>query len=314
MNKEANAKTTTDELVEGIDLSDKHILITGASGGLGLETARALAKAGAEVVIAARKKDKMKQAIELIKEKLPQAKVSGRELDLASTQSIKKFAEDFVKEFSKLDVLINNAGVMACPFAKTADGFEMQFGTNHLGHFLLTNLLRDLLLASGDARIVCLSSGGHKYSDIIYDDPNFEKTPYDKWLAYGQAKTANSLFSVALDERLKAKGCRSFAVHPGVIMTDLGRHLTEDDIALLSSGSQRGRLVMKPVECGAATSVWAAISPSLNNKGGLYLEDCAIAVEVTEGEQQHGYYEYAVNKANAEKLWDLSNRLLGESF
>ena len=174
--------------------------------------------------------------------------------------------------------------------------------------------MSELLIASGESRVVCLSSGGHKYSDIIFDDPNFTKTEYDKWLAYGQAKTANSLFAVALDHRLKDKGCRAFAVHPGVIVTNLGRHLTADDIALLSSGSSRGQLVMKPVESGAATSVWAAVSSSLKNKGGLYLEDCSIATEVKEGEQQSGYYAYALDKNNAEKLWGLSNTLLGENF
>ena len=301
-------ETTTDEVIAGVDLSDRVALVTGANSGLGLETARALASAGAHVVLAARDEAKGKETASEISSRLPGASLEYGVLELDSLASVRSFADWFLSSHAKLDLLINNAGVMATPFARTVDGFERQFGTNHLGHFLLTNLLLPAVLAAAPARIVNLSSAGHRNSDVDFDDPNFERREYSEWPAYGQSKTANILFSVELDRRLASKGVRAYAVHPGVIMTNLSRYLTEsvvkDLMVRVEERTKGAGLQMKTVEQGAATSVWAAVAPELADVGGVYLEDVAIS----EPEP------YALNPDSAKRLWSLSEQLVGATF
>jgi NAD(P)-dependent dehydrogenase (short-subunit alcohol dehydrogenase family) len=315
----SGATRTTEEVLAGVDLEGKRALVTGASGGLGLETARALAAHGAEVILAARDAAKTEAALRSIRDQVPGARVTGTELDLASLASVRACAARLRKDYDRLDLLINNAGVMSCPLGRTSDGFEMQFGTNHLGHFLLTGLLVPLLVAGAPARVVNLSSDGHLISDVHWDDPNFERHDYEKWTAYGQSKTANVLFSVELERRLGGRGVHAWAVHPGMIMTDLGRHLTKDDLAMIqsmsessaeaastSAGGGRGSLpAFKTIPQGAATSVWAATAPELEGRGGGYLADCTDATTPN---------PWAVDPIAAQRLWAMSEKLVGETF
>jgi NAD(P)-dependent dehydrogenase (short-subunit alcohol dehydrogenase family) len=305
------ATTTTDEVLEGIDLSGKRFVVTGASTGLGEETTRAVSGHGAAVTMAVRDIDKGLDAAERIRESVPGADLTVRELDLASLASVRAFAQEFLAERDRIDVLINNAGVMACPQGTTADGFEMQFGTNHLGHFLLTTLLTPALIAGSPARVVALSSRGHRFSDVDLDDPGFERTPYEPWVAYGRSKTANVLFAVGFDQRYRDQGVRAFAVHPGGIQTELGRHLTEESINTLVQAMPPGQqMEWKTIPQGAATSVWAATSVDLDDKGGLYLEDCGIAEPVDEVIVS-GVQRYAIDPQRADALWRLSESLVG---
>jgi NAD(P)-dependent dehydrogenase (short-subunit alcohol dehydrogenase family) len=315
--------TTTEDALAGIDLTGKRALVTGASGGLGLETARALASHGAEVILAARDGAKTEAALRTIREHVPTAKVSGTDLDLASLASVRACAARLLLQYDRLDLLVNNAGVMACPLARTADGFELQFGTNHLGHFLFTGLLVPLLVAGAPARIVNLSSDGHMLSDVHWDDPSFERHDYEKWSSYGQSKTANVLFSVELERRLGAKRVHAWAVHPGMIMTDLGRHLTKEDVAMLQSmakpraekkegassgdggGRSGGMPGFKTIPQGAATTVWAATAPELEGRGGGYLADCTEATKPK---------PWAVDPVAAQRLWAMSEKMVGETF
>jgi len=209
--------------------------------------------------------------------------------------------------------------VMACPLGRTAQGFEMQFGTNHLGHFLFTGLLMPSLIAAAQSsdshsRVVSLSSAGHKLSAVDFDDPNYEHTDYDKWQAYGRAKTANALFAVALDKHFAGRGVRAVSVHPGVIMTELSRHMSPSDFEDLAAAAPPGEaMVFKSVEQGAATSVWAATAPELENEGGCYLENCNIAAPFVEG-ADGGVMDHAVDPAQAERLWELSEQLVGQTI
>jgi NAD(P)-dependent dehydrogenase (short-subunit alcohol dehydrogenase family) len=301
--------TTTDEVLAGVDLRGTVALVTGASTGLGLETSRALASAGAAVTLAVRSESRGAAALAAIHEKLPQASLEVGLLDLTSLASVREFAAWFSSRHDRLDILINNAGVMATPFERTVDGFELQFGTNHLGHFLLTNLLTPLLIAGAPSRVVNLSSGGHRSSDIIWDDPNYERREYDKFESYGQSKTANILFTVELDRRLHDHGVRSYAVHPGMIATELGRYMTRDDYQALKarakSGPGGGFPQRKSIESGAATSIWAATSDELREQGGVYCEDCAVSA-------QHA--PWALDADGARRLWAMSETLVGQSF
>lgn len=308
--------TTTDEALEGIDLTGKTILVTGASTGLGKETSRALASKGARVILAARNADKLKEVAAEITESTGNSQLSVLVVDLGNFASIRKAAAEALEMAPTLDVLINNAGVMACPLDRTSEGHEMQFGTNHIGHFLFTCLIVPALKASGDARIVSLSSGGHKFSAVNLDDWNFEKGDYDKWQAYGRSKTANALFAVALDKRLKDYGVRAFSVHPGAIVTELGRHLTKEDIENMRKQSPRGGppLTFKAIPQGAATSVWAATSPSLDGRGGIYLENVSIAEPAKNLADSDGYLPHAVDPGDAEGLWTLSEQIVGQQF
>lgn len=305
---------TADQVLDGLDLRGRTALVTGASGGLGLETARALAAHGAEVVLAARPGEKLERASAGLRAQLPGAAVHALALDLSDLDAVRAAAAEALARFPRLQLLVDNAGIMACPLQRTAQGFESQFGVNHLGHFLFTCLLAPALLAAAPARVVVLSSGGHKYAAVDFDDPNFERRPYDKWLAYGQSKTANALFAVGLERRLGGRGVHAFAVHPGAIATDLGRHLTRADIAQMSQGAAGGRLAFKSIPAGAATAVWAATSPSLEGRGGLYLEDCGIARPAAGEGDAGGYLPYALDAEAAERLWALSERAVGQQF
>ena len=304
--------STTDEVLEGIDLTGKRVLVTGASAGLGVETVRALAAHGGSVSMAVRDLDKGQSALEQIREAVPEADLELRRLDLASLASVRAFTAAFLGDHDRLDLLIGNAGVMACPRDTTTDGFELQFGTNHLGHFLLARELLPLVQATADARVVLLSSSGHRISDVDLDDPGFERTPYDPWVAYGRAKTANVLCAVALDRRLADHGARAFAVHPGFIVTELGRHMTRDTFqALLDLRPPGEEPFRKSVEQGAATTVYAATSPDLADQRACFLEDCGIAELTDDPLSGRGVRAYALDRDRAEALWVLSERLVG---
>ena len=307
-----NASSTTTEVIEGISLAGKVAVVTGASSGLGVETARTLAGVGAHVLLLARKRDKLEQVANSLREDNPGAQIDLEIMDLADLDSVRQAAAAIVQKYPGIDLLINNAGVMACPLGRTAQGFEMQFGTNHLGHFLFACLLAPAL-ADG-ARVVSLSSGGHKFGKMDFDDPNYNKRDYEKWSAYGQSKTANALFAVGLDDRLKSRGVRVFAVHPGIIMTELSRHMDKEDYELLNARLPEGQeMSLKSVEQGAATSVWAATSPDLAGQGGIYLEDCHIAEAAAPG-SEGGVESYAVDHSAADRLWELSENLVGQTF
>lgn len=310
------AESTTDQVLEGMDLRGRLALVTGASGGLGLETARALAAHGAEVVLAARPGAKLEQAATGLRERLPGASIHTLALDLSDLDAVRAAAAEALACFPRINLLINNAGIMACPLARTADGCESQFGVNHIGHFLFTCLLAPALLAGAPARVVNLSSAGHKYSPVDFDDPHFLQRPYDKWIAYGQAKTANALFAVGLEQRLGARGVHAFAVHPGAIVTELGRHLTREDIEVMSKGATvtGRRMTYKSIPAGAATSVWAASSPALEGRGGLYLEDCGIAAPASGPGDEKGYLPYALDTTAADRLWALSEQIVAQRF
>ncbi len=307
-------ESTASEVVAGLDLSHLSAIVTGASGGLGAESGRALAERGARVTLTARDAAKGEGAAEAIRKSTGNPRVDVMSLELTSSDSIRAFAKEFEARHGELNVLLCNAGVMACPLERTAQGYEMQFATNHLGHFLLAGLLMPMLIAGAPSRIVSVSSRGHRFSPVVFDDIHFEKREYDKWASYGQAKTANVLFAVELDRRLKEKGVRANALHPGGIMTDLGRHLTEDDIKELMSRAPGGKMEWKTPEQGAATSVWAATAPELEGKGGLYLDDCQIAEERTSEDDPGGYEAYARDPEAAKRLWTVSEEMVGERF
>ena len=296
---------TTDEVVRGTDLTGRTVLVTGVSAGLGVETARALTSVGARVVGAARDLDKARTA-------LGDLDVDLVQLDLADLDSVRRCAAEVLDRVPALHVLVNNAGVMAPPLLQTAQGFELQIGTNHLGHFLLTRLLEPALKAAAPARVVNVSSRGHLRAGMDFDDPHWRTRDYDKWKAYGQSKTANVLFALELDRRWGPDGVHAYALHPGVIMTELSRHLTQEDLTALSSGARPGggQLTLVGVPEGAATQVWAATSPELEGRGGLYLEDCHVAGP-TPGDGSAGYAPHAVDPEAAQRLWEWSEREVG---
>jgi NAD(P)-dependent dehydrogenase (short-subunit alcohol dehydrogenase family) len=310
------AQSTTDDVLSGIDLSGRTALVTGASGGLGAETARALASAGASVLLAARNTDKAGEVAERIRESTGNTELEVVALDLTSLDRVRACAKQVLAKHPHLHLLINNAGVMACPLERTARGWELQLATNHIGHFLLSGLLAPALRAGAPARVVNLSSAGHRLAGLDFDDPHFERRPYDKWEAYGQSKTANVLFTVELDRRLSGTGVRAYAVHPGMIMTELGRHLSPDDIQELMSRTPGGgdALSWKTIEQGAATSTWTATAPELAERGGLYCEDVHVADERSEEAEIHGYSPHAIDTEAAERLWSLSEEWVGERF
>ena len=320
-------ESTTEQVLAGIDLTGKTIVVTGGSAGLGVETGRALCAAGADLVMVGRDAGKMAAAKDVVVGARAGASVSSYLMDLANLESVREAGSKIAAKHPRVDVLVNNAGVMACPFLKTDDGFEMQFGTNHIGHFEFTRQLLPSLTTSG-ARVVNLSSAGHKYSDIVFDDIHFAHRDYDKWSSYGQSKTANMLFSVELTRRYAAQGIYSNAVHPGVIMTDLSRHLTEEDIAAMASrrksSDAKGEdkpadrpsssgMKLKSLEQGAATSVWAATSDVFEQRGGLYLENCQIG-EPERDNMGIGYKPYAVDTETAARLWEVSEQLTGSTW
>jgi len=302
--------TTASEVLEGVDVRGKRVLITGGSGGLGAATARALAAHGASVTITARD---LKKAELLVKTSATaEAVIDVEALELGSFASIRALAARVLAKPGSIDMLIDNAAVMACPHGQTQDGFELQFGTNHLGHFLLTNLLAPKL-APG-ARVVVLSSAAHHASPVVFEDIGFERRPYDKWQAYGQSKTANALFAVGLDARLKSRGVEAFSVHPGMIVTELMRHQGEEGMAMAKKLRDTGKMAFKSPEAGIATSLYAATAPELAGKGGAYLVDCGIA-RVSADERDFSVVRpYALDPAAAERLWTVSERLVGQTF
>jgi len=307
--------TTTDEVLEGIDLTGKLALVTGGSSGLGQETARALASKGARVVLTARDVPKGEAVAKEIRASTGNRDVEVEELELGSLASIRACGERVLARHPRLDLLINNAGVMACPLAHTADGFEMQLGTNHLGHFVMTGLLVPALRKAAPSRIVSVSSRGHHMSPVDFDDPFFERRAYHKWLSYGQSKTANVLFAVGLERRLGPQGVHANALHPGGIITELARHMVPEDFEFLRSRAPAGgQFHFKTIPAGAATSVFAATAPELEGRGGLYLEDCHVAGINDAENALDGVKSYALDPQNAERLWTLSERLVGQQF
>lgn len=296
------ASSTAAEVAAGHDLSGKRAIVTGANSGIGVETAVALAAQGAEVVLAVRNPDSAQPVLERILAAGGKAYASA--LELGDLRSVEDFA---AREGGKpLHMLINNAGIMACPFATTAQGFESQLGVNHVGHFYLTKLLLPDLIAAGGARVVSVSSTGHHWSAFDFDDPNFEQTPYDPLKAYGRAKTANALFAVELDRRYRDQGVRAFSLMPGAIMTNLGRSMTPEVREQLGVTPEKAaQFTWKTAEQGAATSVWAAVGKELDGHGGLYLEDCNEAVPNEPG-TRGGVKPWAIDPTDAAKLWDWS--------
>ena len=304
-------RTTAREATGGRDLSGKRMIVTGAASGIGVETARALALAGAEVTIAARDWGKGKEVAEAINAEAGASRVRVGKLDLADAPSVQSFAGAWS---GPLHALINNAGVMASPLMRTAQGYEMQIGANHLGHFLLTTLLAPALEAGArggkPARVVSLSSIGHRRSDIRWDDPHFRNGDYEKWTSYGQSKTANSLFAVGATQKWKDRGILANAVMPGGILTPLQRHLSREEQIGFGWIDDKGvpNERMKTPEQGASTSVWAAVGAELEGVGGKYLENCAEAAPWTEAEPWSGVLPYAVDPASAERLWAWSEK------
>ncbi len=303
-------QTTTEDVLDGIDLSAKTALVTGATSGIGSETARALAAHKVSVIITARSTEKAVGVVEMIREKTGK-NVIVEELELGSMASIRAFADRILARGARIDYLINNAGLAGLPFLeKTVDGFEMHFGVNHLGHFLMTNLIAPALANGG--RVVSLSSAGHRRSPVVFDDINFENRPYTKSEAYGQSKSANILFAVGINARLASRGIEAFAVHPGGIRTELNRHMTEADLARFDSMD----IKWKSMEQGAATSVFAATAPELAGKGGAYLGDCNVW-PINDDDKDilnDGVKSWAIDEQEAERLWAISEEMVGQVF
>jgi NAD(P)-dependent dehydrogenase (short-subunit alcohol dehydrogenase family) len=301
------------QIVDGIELSGKVCVITGASSGLGRESARALAAAGAHVVLAARNRDTLTQTAEWIRAEVPGARTSTVHLDLTALASVRAAATTIRDITPVIHVLMNNAGVMFTPFGRTHEGFELQIGTNHFGHFELTRLLVPQLAAAEGARLIILSSGGHVMGDVDFDDPNWETREYDKFVAYGASKTANILHAVEADRRLREIGIRAYAVNPGTVATSLARYMSRSDFSQLrkfvaANSEARGEesdgfLDFVMPEQGAATQVWAAVSPELADQGALYLEDCGVSEAVA---------PYARDAQHAAELWMLSEKLCAQ--
>jgi NAD(P)-dependent dehydrogenase (short-subunit alcohol dehydrogenase family) len=317
------AASTTDEVLSSANLRGKRILVTGVSAGLGIETARSLAAHGADVLGAARDLNKAQAATAQVRR---DAAANGGSfqliaLDLANLKSVRTCADQLLANGQFFDVIIANAGVMGTPFGRTADGFETQFGTNHLGHFVFINRIAPLLRKG--SRVINLSSGGHRLSNVDLNDPNFENTPYEPFLAYGRSKTANILFAVAFDRRHRERGVRAAAVHPGVIHTELGRHLDPASIQALTDRITKERAAAgkppfqwKTLPQGAATSVWAAVVAPAAEIGAQYCEDCHVAEISPESAAvgTDGVRAYALDSNNAEALWKKSEELVGEKF
>jgi NAD(P)-dependent dehydrogenase (short-subunit alcohol dehydrogenase family) len=319
------ATSTTDDVLKGIDLHGKRILVTGVSAGLGVETARALAAHGAHVVGAARDLAKAETATAAVRQA---AAANGGsfeliQLDLASLKSARQSADALLQKGQHFDVIIANAGVMATPFGHTSDGFETQFGTNHLGHFVFVNRIASLLKSG--SRLVNLASSGHRFSNVDLEDPNFTKSPYDPFVAYGRSKTANILFAVGFDQRHRQDGIRAAAVHPGGIRTELGRHMGEESLAALIADMNKGLakegkppFQWKTIPQGAATSVWTAVVASADEVGAHYCENChvstIVADDVVISAVSEGVRGYALDSATADKLWRKSEELVGETF
>jgi NAD(P)-dependent dehydrogenase (short-subunit alcohol dehydrogenase family) len=319
------ATSTTDDVLSGVNLKGKRILVTGVSAGIGVETARSLAAHGAQVIGTARDLTKAKAATGQVRK---DAAANGGsfelvELDLADLKSVRACADGLLAKGEAFDVVIANAGVMATPFGHTADGFETQFGTNHLGHFVLVNRIASLIRNGG--RLVNLSSAGHRYANVDLNDPNFEHTPYEPFVAYGRSKTANILFAVAFDKLYRHRGVRAAAVHPGGIKTELGRYVEPgrmekvvNEINQQLAAQGKGPFQWKSIPQGAATSVWAAVVAPADEIGARYCENCHVGKTVPDDTTitavSEGVRGYALDAKNAEALWKKSEELVGESF
>lgn len=305
------ARTTAREACAGVDLRGRVAIVTGGYSGLGLETTRALAEAGATVIVPARTPEKARAALAGL------ANVQQETLDLADPASIDAFAERFLASGRPLHILINNAAIMAAPLMRDARGYEAQFATNHLGHFHLAARLWPALAKANGARVVSLSSIGHRRAPVNLEDPSFERGAYDKWESYGRAKSANALFAVGLDRRGAPHNVRAFAVHPGGIMTDLQRFMPEEEKRAMGWIDEHGRVNdrFKTPEQGAATSVWCAVSPQLAGMGGVYCEDCDVAQAVpADAQTWSGVRPWAIDPDTADRLWALSERMTGVRF
>jgi NAD(P)-dependent dehydrogenase (short-subunit alcohol dehydrogenase family) len=319
------ARSTTEDVLSGITLRGKRILVTGVSAGLGVETARSLTAHGANVIGTARDLGKAEAATAQVRK---EATANGGsfeliELDLASLASVRNCADQLLRKGEPFDVVIANAGVMATPFSCTIDHFEMQFGTNHLGHFLLVNRIAPLIRKGG--RVINLSSAGHRFANVDLEDPNFDRTDYDPFVAYGRSKTANILFAVAFDQRHRERGVRAAAVHPGVIHTELGRYVDPSAIENLIkqmneqlAAEGQGPFEWKTVPQGAATSVWAGVVAPAGEIGGHYCENCHVGKIVPDAvpisSASEGVRGYALDPRGAEALWKKSEEMVGESF
>jgi NAD(P)-dependent dehydrogenase (short-subunit alcohol dehydrogenase family) len=319
------ATSTTEDVLSGVDLRGKRALVTGVSAGIGVETARALAAHGAHIVGAARDLKKAEGATAQVRRDAAAHNGSFEliELDLANLKSVRACADKLLAKGEPFDMIIANAGVMATPFGHTADGFETQFGTNHLGHFVFVNRIARLLRKGG--RLINLSSAGHRFANVNLEDPNFERSAYEPFVAYGRSKTANILFAVAFDRRHRADAIRAAAVHPGVIKTELARHMSPGELEALVkqvddqlAAQGKGRFQWKTVPQGAATSVWAGVVAPAEEIGGRYCENCHVGEIVPDstaiGGASEGVRGYALDARAAEALWKKSEELVGESF
>ena len=310
-----DSKSNADEIIKEIDLSGKIAIVTGGYSGIGLETTRALVAIGAKVIIPAKRTEVAVQNLEGIV-----SKENIVEMDLANLDSVKKFTEDFKESFGRLDLLINNAGIMACPETRIGNRWESQFAVNHIGHFLLTKELMDTMAENDGARFVSLSSSAHSLTGILWDDIHFQENSYDKWMAYGQSKTASSLIAIEFNRRMINKGVSGFSVHPGGILTPLQRHLQKEEMVALGwmdedgSPSEIAKNFFKTTSQGASTTLWCATSSSLNGISGVFCEDCDIAKrknEVDESLQRYfGVADWAVDTDEASKLWDVTEKML----
>jgi NAD(P)-dependent dehydrogenase (short-subunit alcohol dehydrogenase family) len=310
------ARSTALEVVEGVYLKGKNAIVTGGASGLGLETSRALARAGASVTLAVRNLEQGNAAAAELRKAYPKSAVKVMHLDLADLATVAKFAADWNGTGAQLDILINNAAIMANPLTRTKQGWESQFATNHLGHFALTTALLPSLLKAGattaDARVVCLSSTGHKICGVDFDDIHFERREYNKWKAYGQAKSANAMFALGLHLKYAAHGITANAVHPGGIMTGLQKFLPLEEMRALGwlKADDTPLDIFKNPPQGASTSTWAATAPELKGKGGLYLEDCRQALPADPTNRASGYSPHIADPELALKLWDVSEKML----
>lgn len=309
------AKTTAAEVLAGVDLSGKIAVVTGGYSGIGLATTQALAAAGAEVIVPARSEGKAKEAVAAL-----EGNIKVRPMDLGDLVSVENFAADFAGDHDKLDLLINNAGIMACPETRLGNNWEAQFATNHIGHFVLTNELTPYLKNADGARVVCLSSTAQRISPIRWDDVHFTKGDYDKWTAYGQSKTANALFARELNRRLESDGVKAFSVHPGGIITPLQRFLEKEEMIALGWIDENGevpeaaRAFFKTPEQGCSTTLWCATSPQLEPYGGQYCENCDIAELAAEDAPRYYHVsEWAADDESAKRLWTMTEEMLAEA-